>query len=196
MRDLINLVESFSSSPAITEAEHSEPSWRYDEGGAEFGFNGAKTARTVNGSFKIKDEKSFSGEWPYGYSFVFARNGEVEIGFYLDAANYFSRDLHAAVEAGKVSKEDAQELKFRQMSDGMGLYNMMGPNVARTVLRVMGQLIERFVAEYDPPVLSMVAKTDRRVTVYERMLKKLPGYQISHEPDPRGDGQIIYARKT
>ncbi len=177
----------------IIEAQHSEPSWRYDQGGASFGM--AVTARTVSGSFKVKDEKSVTGEWPYGYSFVFARNGEVEISFYLDTANYYSRDVFLAAEEGKISHEEAKELSYRQMRDGMGLYNEMGPNVARTVLRIMGGLIQKFIAEYDPPILMMVAKTDRRMTLYERMLRQLPGYRISHEPDPRGDGHIVYARK-
>ena len=149
----------------------------------------------IKGSFKVKDEKSVTGEWPYGYSFVFARNGEVEVAFHLDAANYFGRDMHLAAEQGKISHAEAKELSYRQMGDGMGVYNMMGANVARTVLRVMGDLIQRFVAEYDPPILVMVAKTDRRMTVYERMLKQLPGYEISHEPDPRGTGHLVYARK-
>ena len=180
--------------PELYEAEHSDPSWQYDQGGSPYG--NTTTARVVKGSFKVKDEKSVTGEWPYGYSFIFARTGEVEISFYLDAMNYFGSHIFQAAEEGKISHEKAKELQIRQLSDGMGMYNMMGANVARTVLRVMGTLVERFVAEYDPPVLMMVAKTDRRMTVYERMLRQLPGYQISHEPDPRGTGHIVYARKS
>lgn len=193
--DLIAQLMADDEFGLLAEAEHTEPSWRYDQGGGSVGFGGMVVARTVSGNFKINDEKAFDGSWPYGYSFVFARNGEVEVSFYLDVANYFGRDLAVAVEKGRVSPEDAKELKFRQLSDGMGIYNMMGQDVARSVLRVMGQLIQRFIAEYDPPILVMVAKTDRRRSIYERLLKRLPGYAISVEPDPRGNGHLVYARK-
>ena len=178
----------------LNEAAHTAPTWKYSPGGDEYA--GHKTARIVQGSFVVDDPQSQFEKWPYLYGFTWGHDGSVEVFFELD--NHAMVDLvYRAKDAGKITDEEAKPLIFRyQLVSPTILFNSMGANVARTVLRIMGDLTVRFVAEYSPEKLIMVAESDRRLSIYEKLMRKLPGYDIAHEKNKRGNGHIIVATRS